>query len=116
MASTDRIRTVVNEVLGKSKPPPSEPDPTYPENQLLTGPPGSGDDDLYLQPSGGFGSRAADRAELERQKREQRKLEAKREARRSELSDSPALLLSQRLASIEERLAAIETTLRDRAQ
>lgn len=114
--TSDRIRAVVHEVLGKTKAPPAEPDPTYPENLRVTGPPGSLDDDLYLQPGGGFGSHAADRAELEREEREQQQLKAQREARASETELSPLAGLAGRVTSIEERLAAIEETLRDRAE
>lgn len=116
--TTDRIRSVVHDVLGKPKPP--EPDPTYPESMEVTAPPGAADDDLYLQAGGGFGSHYADAAEAARLERQTQQLRAEREARVSEktIEDvvSPNVFLADRIRSLEERVAQLEARMGDEEQ
>lgn len=113
---TDRIRSVVAEILGdKPKPEqePAPPDISLPENQAFNAAPPALDGDLYLQVGGGYGNRSWDQAEQARIEREQQQAKARREARASEQAGviSPNAFLSKRIDALEERLAKLETLL-----
>ena len=85
--------------------PEPPPPPRYGIDQLSSSRPIPTDDDLYLQPGGGFGSRSEDKLEAQRQASELRAAAARREARNAQTQNDPVL---ERIAELERRLAKLE--------
>jgi hypothetical protein len=102
----DEAKRRRDEVFHGPKPePPPPPPPRCGIDELSTNRPIPADDDLYLQPGGGFGSRSEDELEARRQASELRAAAVRREARNAEAQEDPA---RQRILELERRLAELE--------